>query len=90
MSVLVVFRNLRWRNRAEPRFVTNLTCSKVIGVYMASLVALTLIVSEILWFIRTDRQTVALGYIDSAVNDDQEYIYFVGLEMPPSVFYGNK
>ena len=53
------------------------------------IVALT--ISEICLFIRTDgqtdRQTDGHGYIDSAVDADQEYIYFMGSETPPSACY---
>jgi len=33
---------------------------------------------------QTDKWTVEYGYIDSAVDTDQEYIYFMGSEMAPS------
>jgi len=54
---------------------TNLRCAGGPGICMS----LALIVSEISAFIRTDGH----GWIDSASDPDQEYIYFMGLEKLP-------
>jgi len=45
--------------------------------------SLALIVSQISAFIRTDGH----GYIDSASDPDEEYIYFVGSETLPSACF---
>jgi len=37
----------------------------------------------------TDRRTDGHGYIDSGFDADQEYIYFTGSAMPPSVCYAH-
>lgn len=65
---------------------TNLTYFNKIGFSMPNLVVLALKVFEIL-FIQTDRQTVGHGYIDSAIDADQEYMYFVGSMMLPFPCY---
>jgi len=38
-------------------------------------------------FIQTDRQADGHCYIDSAIDADQEYIYFMGSATPPSACY---
>jgi len=38
---------------------------------------------------RTDRQAEGHGYIDSAVDADQAYIYFMGSVTPPSACYAH-
>jgi len=48
-----------------------------------NLILLSFIVPEISTFIRTDGH----GYIDSTIDFDQEYIYFVRLETLPSACY---
>jgi len=37
----------------------------------------------------SDRRTDGYGYIDSAVDADQEYIYFMGSATPPSSCYAH-
>jgi len=36
---------------------------------------------------QTDKQTDGHGYIDSAVDDDQEHINFMGSATPPTACY---
>jgi len=50
---------------------------------MPNLNSLALIVSEISAFIRTNGH----GYIDSATDPDQEYMYFMASETLPSACY---